>query len=245
MCVGGVHHPRCGRKKWLTALRNQGELAEGWYDPSTKSKADERAASQPAHETAYSDDDREIGPDIPATFAGEKSGPAIPSLQDLDYRNGMQTLLSSYSLTNIFSPHSELLADDALAAQESTRHDRKQERKLASERLAELVPRAEAGTHERRVETKRETAALHTSFRDAKDGGAEEVGDDALMGSEGVEAFKRRQLDEQARKTERQVRREEVWRARDQERRERLEVAREKERGTMDMLKALAKQRFG
>jgi hypothetical protein len=46
-------------------------------------------------------------------------------------------------------------------------------------------------------------------------------------------------------KSERQLRREEVLRAKDDERKERLQTMKIKEDQTMDMLKALAEQRFG
>jgi hypothetical protein len=108
-----------------------------------------------------------------------------------------------------------------------------------------MVPRADAGSHERRVEKKREVTAVHASFRDRKSPGAEEVPEDDLLGSEGLDAYKRKRKEEEMKKSERQLRREELQRARDEERRERVAVMKVKEDQTMDMLKALAKQRFG
>jgi hypothetical protein len=80
-------------------MRNQGDLAEGWYDPETKLKADERADEEPRQQPRQpkddapdeedddDDDDEEIGPSLPT--ANRKSGVAIPKIQDLVLRDGM------------------------------------------------------------------------------------------------------------------------------------------------------------
>lgn len=97
----------------LTTNRNRAELAEGWYDPVTKEKAD-RAASearasrhspsqneQPeqdhhqheqeaaAREPVADNDDSEdeYAPSLPTNIS--RVGPTVPSIQDLQYRNGM------------------------------------------------------------------------------------------------------------------------------------------------------------
>jgi hypothetical protein len=145
----------------------------------------------------------------------------------------------------LISHCTEILQDDATAAREEAYYERKRERKAERERLDELVPRPDAGSHERRLEKKRETTAVHTSFRDAKSPGAEEIAENDLLGDNGVDDYKRRKKEEEMKKSERQLKREEVWRARAEERKERLQVMKEKEDQTMDMLKALAKQRFG
>jgi hypothetical protein len=139
----------------------------------------------------------------------------------------------------------EILADDAAAAREDAYSERKVERKRERERLDEIAPRADAGSHERRVEKKRETAAVHASFRDRKSPGGEDVPEDDLLGNDGLDAYKRRRREEEMKKSERQLRREELQRARDEERRERVAVMKVKEDQTMDMLKTLARQRFG
>jgi len=88
-------------------VRNRGELAEGWYDPATLRKAQASAAStstaasskdveRPSSDydrgNASSDDDGP-GPALPSrgheTYnESKKSGPAIPSLQDLELQRG-------------------------------------------------------------------------------------------------------------------------------------------------------------
>lgn len=141
--------------------------------------------------------------------------------------------------------YTEVLADDALAAREASQYEYKTERKLANDRLAELVPRADAGTHERRLEKKHDIAAVHSSFRDVKEGGAEEVADTDLLGDGGLDEYKKRRKEEEMRKSDRQLRREEHERARAEERKERGKVLREKEDQTMALLKGLAQQRFG
>ena len=99
------------RGSTLTSLRNRGELAEGWYDPSTKNRAhksissyersdrpaDQRRASPsygvaenlpPAAEDEDSDDDV-VGPTVPGhRSSGRRSGPAIPKMDDLESRRG-------------------------------------------------------------------------------------------------------------------------------------------------------------
>jgi len=146
------------------------------------------------------------------------------------------------STTNTYT---EVLADDVLAAREASQYQYKTERKLANDRLNDLVPRSDAGTHERRLEKKQDIAAVHSSFRDVKDGGVEEVADTDLLGDGGLDEFKRRRKEEEMKKSDRQLRREEHERARMEERRERGKIQREKEDQTMSMLKNLAQQRFG
>ena len=77
-------------------------------------------------------------------------------------------------------------------------------------------------------------------------GGVEEVNDsDLLGGGDDLDSFKARKQAAQRQKNEREIRREEILRAREAEREERLAGHRQKEEQTMDMLRALAKQRFG
>lgn len=69
-------------------------MAEGWYDPATESRANERAQAAPiTADGGYNNDDSdedadEIGPAVPRRTPGDRAGPAIPSLQDLEYRKG-------------------------------------------------------------------------------------------------------------------------------------------------------------
>ncbi|KAF9631951.1 hypothetical protein BFW01_g2813 [Lasiodiplodia theobromae] len=159
-----------------------------------------------------------------------KSGPAIPRREDLEYRD-------------------ELLASDAHSSQNHLRALRAADRALQRTRLDELAPRADPGSHERKLEKRAEkTSTLH-SFREAKEGGAmEEVGDSDLMGGgggDGVEDFRARRKEQERRKTEREVRREEMLRARAAEREEKFAEYRAKEDRTMEMLRGLARARFG
>lgn len=137
--------------------------------------------------------------------------------------------------------------DRQLAAQD-LRHDRKLDRRLQKERLDELVPRAEAGTRERQLEKKADLAASNCAFRDARTGGdgLEDVGESDLMGSGGgADDVRRMRKEEERKKNEREIRREEIMRARAVEREERMQVVREKEAKTVEMLKAIARERFG
>ncbi|KAI6823495.1 hypothetical protein KC340_g5971 [Hortaea werneckii] len=259
-----------GRWKSFVGKWNRGELAEGWYDPDTKRKVDARYAVEgsagdgdvrpgsasargveagpiPAggggvHDEekdrgdgAGDDDDddedeeeNEYGPS-PPTSDTKPLGPAVPSLQDLQHRQ-------------------ELLEDDREAHRAQIRADRRLDRKTQKERLEELVPRAEPGTRERQLEKKQERASANRAFRDAKDGGGaggmEEVGDKELMGG-GEDDYKAQLKARERQKNQREIRKEEVLRARAAEREGRVAEHRRKEERTMGMLRELAKQRFG
>lgn len=170
------------------------------------------------------DEDGGYGPTLPTSAA--KSA-AHPTRQDLQYRD-------------------ELDRDARQDAFADARHERKLDRKRENERLNELAPRAEAGTKERQMEKKREKAESNRAFRDAGSPGAEEVGERDLMGADGgIEGYKAKLKAEEKRKTERELRREENLRARAVEREERLAHHRAKEDQTIEMLKALAQQRYG
>lgn len=95
------------------------------------------------------------------------------------------------------------------------------------------------------MEKKRETAAANREFREAKSPGAEDVGERDVMGDDGIEGYKARLQAVERKKNERELRKEEMLRARAAEREERLAEHRAKEEKTMEMLKALARQNFG
>ncbi|KAI4741661.1 hypothetical protein E4T50_07890 [Aureobasidium sp. EXF-12298] len=237
-----------GRWKSFLGKWNRAELAEGWYDPVTKEKAD-RAASEakttrrspPSREqpeqdyrqheqqtatiqpAANQDDSEdEYGPSLPTNTS--RAGPAVPSIQDLQYRN-------------------ELAEEDEIARRQDLRFDRKLDRKLQKERLEDLNPRAEPGSRERQLEKKREKAVANRAFREEKSPGAEEVGEGDLIGGE--DGIKAHIQATQRKKSERELRKEEILRAREAEREERLAHHRAKEDKTMEMLKNLARQRYG
>ncbi|KAI9832904.1 MAG: hypothetical protein M1819_003934 [Sarea resinae] len=243
-----------GRWKAFVGKWNRGELAEGWYDPATKQKAMSTPTMEqaepashrhrrpsPSYERAGAkdgdDNDSEddlVGPPLPAserhgTAGGRRQGVAIPSMQDLELRR-------------------ESDQEAALSRREDIRQSRALDRKQQKEALDELVPRAEAGTRERALEKKKEANEKMRAFRDKSPGGAvEEVGDAELMGADdgGIEAFKAKKKETERKKSERELRKEEILRARAAEREERLQIHREKEDKTVAMLKALAKQNFG
>ena len=101
----------------LTFVRNRGELAEGWYDPATLHKAQASASTAASSKdiqrpspdydrgNASSDDDGP-GPALPsrnneAYKESQKSGPAIPSSQDLELQRG-KSLVSPYSQSVVY-----------------------------------------------------------------------------------------------------------------------------------------------
>jgi len=217
--------------------RNRGELAEGWYDPETKQKAIDSAertaqeiAAQPRASPDYGggadedeeDEEDEYGP-VAATRAnaGRPSGPTAATFQDLALRG-------------------EQRQEDAAADREDLCYARKLDRTEQKSRLDELVPRADAGTRERQLEKKRDAAAVNREFRDARGGGdgvAEVAESDLMGGGGGVDDVRGMRKEEERKKNERELRREEIMRARALEREERMAVVRQKEDKTMEMLK--------
>jgi hypothetical protein len=105
----------------------------------------------------------------------------------------------------------------------------------------ELVPRADPGTHARRVEKRAERGPIARA-------GSPEAASEEIMGAgpdEGIAALKRTREAADRRKSERALRTEEAARARAAEREERMAAWRQKEDRTMEMLRGLAKERFG
>ncbi|KAF6239080.1 hypothetical protein HO173_002952 [Letharia columbiana] len=162
--------------------------------------------------------------------SGRRPGPVIPNPQDLELRR-------------------ELEQEDSLAHRQDLREHRHLDRRQQRERLDELVPRAEAGSKDRILEKKREKADSNRAFASAKmeAGGVEEVPESDLLGDEdgGPEGFKKQKKEMDRKKNEREVRREEILRARMVELEERRREYRAKEEKTMSGLVALAKARFG
>ena len=131
---------------------------------------------------------------------------------------------------------------------EDLRYERKLDRRVQKERLDDMVPRAEAGTKERQMEKKREKADSNRAFASMKieGDGVADVPENELLGDEGgIEGFKKRKAEMERKKNERELRKEEILRARAEEREERLRAYKEKESQTMSGLVALAKARFG
>ncbi|KAL2755959.1 hypothetical protein ACRALDRAFT_2053336 [Sodiomyces alcalophilus JCM 7366] len=179
------------------------------------------------------DDDDDMIPPLPPTIRAKsgRMGPKMPTLDDLAARR-------------------EERASEGRAARERGIEDiraaRARDRKEQKERLEELVPRAEPGTRERRLEKRAAVNEKMRGFRDKSPGGDAAVGDGELMGGgDGLEELRRERAREERRKTERELRREEIARAKEAEREERMRLWREREEGTMKGLKELAKQRFG
>jgi hypothetical protein len=157
-------------------------------------------------------------------------GPTIPRFDDLTHRNELRD---------------EDYARDRSAHVDDIRYERKAERKTQKERMEELAPRADPGSRERQMEKKRETTSTLQSFRDAKEGGDVEIGESELMGDDGIDAYKQKKKADERQKNEREIRREEIARARAAEREEALSARRAKEAQTMDFLRQLAQERFG
>ncbi|KAF9740117.1 hypothetical protein PMIN06_003741 [Paraphaeosphaeria minitans] len=234
-----------GRWKSFIGRWNRGELSRSWYDPSMLKHAqetahflqtteDKRRASPVYSPTApepQSEDD-DFGPAPPPGGVSRRTGhgPTVPKFDDLALRNELRD---------------EDHARDQANYVDGIRYERKLDRNVQKERLDELVPRAEPGSRERQLEKKRETTSTLKEFRDAKESGDVEVAEADLMGDDGVEVFKKKKRDAERQKSEREIRKEEIMRARDAEREERLADRRAKEAQTMDFLKQIAKERFG
>ena len=98
------------------------------------------------------------------------------------------------------------------------------------------------------LEKKREKADSNRAFASAKtEAGVEEVSESDLLGDEegGIEGFKKQKREMERKQNEREVRRDEILRARREELEERRRVYQAKEERTMSGLVALAKAKFG
>jgi hypothetical protein len=173
----------------------------------------------------------------------KRTGPSIPNMQDLDLKRGMINIMKCRD--TVLTVWTEMEEEDALARRDDMRYDRKLERKAQKAALDELVPRAEAGTRERQLEKKKELNEKMKSFRERSPGAAEVPDTELMGGGDGAGEYKKLKQDLERKKNERELRKEEILRARMVEREERLSEHRAKEESTMEMLKALAKQRFG
>ncbi|KAJ9610860.1 hypothetical protein H2200_005637 [Cladophialophora chaetospira] len=249
-----------GRWKSFVGKWNRGELAEGWYAPETLAKAQASAdgerrtatkvhcteytptgqTSQTRHEDEPSDDD--YGPALPNSLTSRHDehtspstrghGATIPSLNDLRARD------------------EESLEDATTARQnyiDSIRYERKLDRNQQKEQLEDLVPRAQAGTRERQLEKKREKADSNWSFAAAKEAGGDvELRESEVMGDEdSLGELKRMKHEREKKKNERELRKEEILRARRAEREVRLQAVKEREEKTMSVFREIARQRFG
>ncbi|PNY29598.1 Uncharacterized protein TCAP_00488 [Tolypocladium capitatum] len=232
-----------GRWKSFVGKWNRSELAEGWYDPEMFARIAAEAPkrerlvprgessrrldddiSEPARDKGDEGDD--YGPSLPQSDPRRRVGAAIPSLQDLSLRN-------------------ELAEESREADREDLRAARKADRSLQKERLEDLVPRAEPGTRERKLEKRRETNDKMRQFRDKSPGMAAGDEKELMGGGDSLDEYKNMKDRERKRKSERQVRREEIDRAKREEMEERRKAWQEREDGTVSMLRELARQRFG
>ncbi|KAH7235930.1 hypothetical protein BKA59DRAFT_292816 [Fusarium tricinctum] len=242
-------HEVKGRWKSFVGKWNRKELAEGWYDPETftrisaenpvvprarRASVHQEEREQPVKDAIDNDnnsegeeDDDDYGPTLPGSDRTRRSGPRIPTLQDLSLRT-------------------ELNEEDRQASIVDLRNARKADRTVQKERLDDLVPRAEAGTRERMLEKKAEVADKMRSFRDKSPGVMEVADEKELMGGgDSLDEYKKAKEREQRRKTDREIRREEIDRAKREEMEERKRAWQEREEGTVSMLRELARQRFG
>lgn len=115
----------------------------------------------------------------------------------------------------------------------------------------EIAPKAEPGSRERRLEKRQERAASNRTFAESTRGGSPEAAaDQELMGGgegggDDLETLKKTQERETRKKNEREIRKQEILRARAAEREVRLRSYRQKEDETMEYLRTIAKERFG
>lgn len=191
--------------------------------------------ADPAEQDGEDEDD--YGPPLPESYAGiirntghARHAPGIPTLDDIRSR----------------TEDARLLADEEREQRRNDlEHACKLDRKQHKERLEEIAPRAEPGTRERQLEKRREVADSNRSFAAGKDGGDADIPDNDVMGGDDLNELKKRRKEEQRRKTDREIKRDEIERAKAMEREERSKRVREKEEKTMNMLKELARSRYG
>lgn len=116
--------------------------------------------------------------------------------------------------------------------------------------MDELAPRAEPGSKDRMLEKKREKADSQRAFAAGAGGGLEDVPETDLFGDDdggggGIEGFKKQKRELERKKNEREIRREEMLRARQAEHEQRVQEYKAREEKTMSGLVALARARFG
>ncbi|KAF8243054.1 hypothetical protein K440DRAFT_638060 [Wilcoxina mikolae CBS 423.85] len=228
-----------GRFKSFVSHYNRGELARGWYERVVKVQRDgpsdnnsieppptKRARKETESEDESEDDDDEFGPQLPGQErrGRKRLGPSAPKMEDLELQKAYNDEDRKYERLDL-------------------RYERKQDRKAQKERLEELVPRAEPGTRERQLEKKKELNEKMRSFRDKSP--VDEVDESTLMGGGGGESLAQKKAALERKKNERELRREQILKARIAEREERVQGMKEKEERTMAMLKSLAASRFG
>jgi hypothetical protein len=155
-------------------------------------------------------------------------GPSIPTQTDLSLRD----------------EDAAAARDASLTAHRHARHTHRLEQKAL---LDEALPRADAGTRERRLEKRKELNEKLKGFREkSPTGGGGEAHEGELMGGgDGVEEYKAMARVQEERKMERVSRREEMERARRAEVEERVRGYREREERVVEGLRELARQRFG
>ncbi|GAO14970.1 hypothetical protein UVI_02028020 [Ustilaginoidea virens] len=243
-----------GRWKRFVGKWNRNELAEGWYDPEVFCRCAEEyagregGASPLASDEDEDEDEDEDGPggsgsddgsdDEDDHGGGDDYGPRLPA-RDPARRVGVKQ-----PTRRDLAARDELLQEQREADGEAARQARRAERRLQKERLDELVPAAQPGTRERRLEKKKEAGESMRQFRERSPG--VEVGDGELMGGgDTAEEYRRMKQREHRRKSDRQVRREEFERAKGEEMELRRRAWQRREEGTVSMLRELAKQRFG
>ncbi|KAL8914886.1 MAG: hypothetical protein Q9171_000513 [Xanthocarpia ochracea] len=230
--------------------RNRGELAEGWYDPETLRKAQVSAADHPVIPSRSSIPTKTLEDDVTEDEEDEGYGPALPSKSEKHIERARNLRQPGPSIPNIqdLRFQRELNAESSFHDHEALRDARKIDRHLQKERLEEIAPCAAAGTKDRQLERRADLRLANSTFAASKtDSSLAEVPETDLMGDEegGLAGYKRRKGEEERKRNEREIRRDEILRARKVEREERIQAYKEKEERTMEGLVALAKARFG
>lgn len=213
-------------------VRRRGREEPGW---KSEARGENSQEEEPQRKQDGDDSDSDdYGPALPGQDAQvsryKRVGPTIPKMEDLELKRENE---------------SEEAFARRKAAREDQKWERNAERRAQAERLDELVPRAAAGTRERQLEKKREINEKMKSFRDKGDGQVEVPDEEIMGGGEGIGELKQKMSEYERKKTERELRREEINRARNAEREERLSEYRQKEDKTMEMMRNLARQNFG
>ncbi|KAH7060941.1 hypothetical protein BKA62DRAFT_424946 [Auriculariales sp. MPI-PUGE-AT-0066] len=161
---------------------------------------------------------RVLGPALPPGTAGRMQGPSMPSASDLQ------------------SAREDAAELDGRDRQSSRKRARQEER----DRVEDAVGPREVG-REAMLANKRAKRDADRSFRNAKEDG-DEVDADTLMGGDSFQAALAKRDAAKSRYADKAGSAREE---RDMANRERRDALREKDRATMDMFKAMAKERFG
>ncbi|KAK9381778.1 uncharacterized protein V2V93DRAFT_367817 [Kockiozyma suomiensis] len=227
------------KEKKITAHKSSDESEnEGeWVVPSPPHTPSTTNAFISTNGDSDSDDSVIVGPTLPPSHVSDRKGPTLPTVSDIQLQN-TDLLDSSLDQMRAARLKSMEAAESSLTG-------------AVDNLLQGGFNDPTSGPRDRRLEKRKMENEQRKEFARAKSpGGVDEFGDDELFEGDVGSAGTKEKLNEiSQRKAEKErikrEQREAKFRERDAARRERWEDMRAKEDKTMQMLKELARERFG